>query len=652
MVIRRFIHPWIKTFLPLVLLAIMTGISFSATFNLTADVTTKTMPDGAIIPMWGFSLVSYDIGSGPVSVNGPVQIPGPELTIPPGQDLVINLTNNLPVPVSIVIPGQRTTMTPVWDDGTSGTRPSLTARVRSFTHEAQANGGTATYTWSNLKPGTYLYQSGTHPAVQVQMGLYGVLTKDAAAGPPKEVYVGKQYDNQIVLLYSAIDPNIHHSVATGHYAGIPAQTIPGYTPPPIVKSFTSTIDYWPRYFLINGESYPNVLSDPDHPIVTGERLLIRFLNAGLQTYVPTLFGGYMSLIAEDGNLYPYPKAQYSVNLPAGKTIDAIFTPQSAGSYTVIERRLNLTNKGTYSGDPSSGGMVVKFKVEGGAVTPPVANNDTYSVNSGTTLNVGAPGVLINDTGTGVLTASMVAGSGPSNGSLILNANGAFSYTPNTGFAGIDSFRYRANNEGGASNEATVSITVIGNNPPSAGDNSYSVNEDNALNVRAPGVLGNDSDPEGNPLTAILVSGVSNGTLTLNANGSFTYRPNLNFFGSDSFTYKANDGSLDSNVATVSITVNSVNDAPVANNDSASTRRNTSVTINVIANDTDVDGTIAANTVRIVNKPNKGGKAVVNADGTVTYSPRRNFRGTEVFTYTVRDNGGLTSNLATVTINVR
>jgi len=101
-----------------------------------------------------------------------------------------------------------------------------------------------------------------------------------------------------------------------------------------------------------------------------------------------------------------------------------------------------------------------------------------------------------------------------------------------------------------------------NQAPVAVGDDYSTDEDTPLNVSAPGVLGNDTDADGNPLTAVLVSGPSNGTLTLNANGSFTYAPNANFCGSDSFTYKANDGSADSNAATVTITVNCVNDPPV------------------------------------------------------------------------------------------
>ena len=141
------------------------------------------------------------------------------------------------------------------------------------------------------------------------------------------------------------------------------------------------------------------------------------------------------------------------------------------------------------------------------------------------------------------------------------------YTPAANFYGTDSFTFRVNDGELDSDAATVNVTVTAvNDAPTASGNAYTTNEDTALNIAAPGVLANDSDVENNPLTAILVSGPANGSLTLNANGSFAYTPNLNFYGSDSFTYKANDGSLNSNTVTVTITVAPVNDAPVASND--------------------------------------------------------------------------------------
>src|SRR4029434_472401 len=107
---------------------------------------------------------------------------------------------------------------------------------------------------------------------------------------------------------------------------------------------------------------------------------------------------------------------------------------------------------------------------------------------------------------------------------------------------------------------------------------YTTTEDTALNMGAPGVLANDSDVDGDTLSAVLVSQPTHGTLSLNSNGSFSYVPAANYNGSDSFTYKANDGQADSGVATVSITITAVNDAPVAVNDSYTTAEDTALNV--------------------------------------------------------------------------
>jgi FtsP/CotA-like multicopper oxidase with cupredoxin domain len=209
---------------------------------------------------------------------------------------------------------------------------NLDGRVVSFTHETPAAGGPVSYTWSNMEPGTYLYHSGTHPAAQVQMGLYGAVTKNAADGIPAEAYTGITYDDEAVIIYSEIDPALHAAVAGGTY-GTPA--------------YPSTIDYQPKYFLVNG-----VASDATTAVVTaapGDDVLIRFLNAGLKDHAPEILGSHLSVIAEDGNLYPYPREQYSLLLAAGKTLDALFTPSTAGDYPIFDRRLYRTNVSTVQG---------------------------------------------------------------------------------------------------------------------------------------------------------------------------------------------------------------------------------------------------------------------------------------------------------------
>jgi VCBS repeat-containing protein len=186
---------------------------------------------------------------------------------------------------------------------------------------------------------------------------------------------------------------------------------------------------------------------------------------------------------------------------------------------------------------------------------PVAVDDSYSVNEDATLTVGAPGVLGNDTDVegDSLTALLV--SEPAHGTLAFNANGSFKYVPSPNYNGLDSFTYKASDGSLDSGVATVTITVSPvNDAPVVVDDSYNVNEDTSLTVEAPGVLGNDTDVDGDALAAVLVSGPAHGTLTLSTNGSFVYLPATHYTGIDTFTYQAGDGQAQSDPATVTITV--------------------------------------------------------------------------------------------------
>jgi RHS repeat-associated protein len=281
---------------------------------------------------------------------------------------------------------------------------------------------------------------------------------------------------------------------------------------------------------------------------------------------------------------------------------------------------------------------------------PIVVNDAYTTDEDTLLTVSTTGVLANDTDVegNTLTAAVVAG--PTHGTLILNGDGSFTYMPELDYNGADSFTYKANDGTIDSNVATVSITVnqVNDAPVATGD-SYTTNEDTALVVSAPGILGNDNDLDHDVLSASLVigSGPANGTLTHNANGSFTYTPAANFNGTDSFTYMAYDGVASSNEATVSITVTPVNDAPVAANDLASGNEDTIITGNVLTNDTDVDADTL--TASVVTGP-ANGTLSLNADGSFTYTPADNFNGTDSFTYKAFD-GSAESTVATVNITV-
>lgn len=187
--------------------------------------------------------------------------------------------------------------------------------------------------------------------------------------------------------------------------------------------------------------------------------------------------------------------------------------------------------------------------------PTVAQNDKYSVQSGSTLTVQTPGVLVNDTGVGVLTAAIAAN--PVKGAATLNPNGGFSYTPIPGFAGADSFTYTASNGVMTSAPATVAITVT---PavPVAVDDRYVVKPGKTLTVKAPGVFANDQGS--GKLTATLVRNATQGSLALSANGSFTYTPLAGRIGTDSFSYTAKNRAGRSSPATVTLSLGSCADA--------------------------------------------------------------------------------------------
>jgi hypothetical protein len=306
----------------------------------------------------------------------------------------------------------------------------------------------------------------------------------------------------------------------------------------------------------------------------------------------------------------------------------------------------LANDGQTNSDPATVTITVLTN------RPPVANGDSYSLVSGRTLTVSAPGILSNDTvGWGTnLTAVLV--SGTAHGTFSLNTNGGFTYTATNHFIGTDSFTYEANDGVTNSVPATVTINVTTNYPPVANNDSYNTITNATLSVAAPGVLGNDTDANGDSLTSVLVSGPAHGILTLTNNGGFSYTPANNFSGTDGFTYQASDGLTNSSPATVtiSITTTAVNHSPVANNDTYSTVVNTALTVGapgILANDTDLDGDSL--TAILVSGPTNG-TLNLNTNGGFSYTPTNNFVGTDSFIYKASD-GSTNSNPATVTITV-
>ncbi|KKW23876.1 MAG: Outer membrane adhesin-like protein [Candidatus Kaiserbacteria bacterium GW2011_GWA2_52_12] len=274
------------------------------------------------------------------------------------------------------------------------------------------------------------------------------------------------------------------------------------------------------------------------------------------------------------------------------------------------------------------------------------------------------GVLVNDTDTEGDPLTAIVEDDPANGTLTLDADGSFTYVPDADFNGTDTFTYRANDGAIDSGEAIVTIIINPvNDAPVAVADTYTVDEDAVLNVDAvSGVLANDSDMDGDTITATLVDDVINGALTLNADGSFTYTPTTNYNGPDSFTYKTSDGTLDSNTVTVDITVDAVNDGPVAIDDAYDVLEDATLNVDaasgVLENDTDID-TNDVLTVSAVNGNSEKvdtdvvlahGTVHVNADGSFTYTPDADFNGTDSFTYTAFDQT-TNSSAGTVTVTI-
>jgi len=473
-------------------LALAGSSALAAEYWLRAAPTTVPVPNPAgppamiDVPMWGYAKCNID-GINGFNACDPVTVPGPALTVPAGEGLTVHLRNDLARPTSLVITGQPlntlssalAATRPVWDGGATGPRTLVTQRVRSFTNETPV-GAEVDYSWPAIQPGTYLYQSGTQPQVQVQMGLYGAMSKNAAdAVPgttptPAQAYASVAYDNQATLLYSEVDPLLHKVINLGGYGADCSTPNWAGTDPPST-CVTSAIDYAPRYFLINGKVYPD-LSLIFSPLGNPGTTLLRLLNAGLTTQVPMINGAQWTVVAEDGKPYPYRRSQYTALLPAAKTMDVLFMPDIGGAtYSIMDRRLGLSNAGQ-----SNGGMLVKVQYgalgsAGGSAanSAPIALSDSYSSIAGVTLNVGAPeGVLnqLHDVG-GTMTPDydpdhlplpikVVAAGGPTDhGTYTLNTNGSFSYTPTPGYVGDDTFAYQVTDGDKLSSAATVTITL-------------------------------------------------------------------------------------------------------------------------------------------------------------------------------------------------
>ena len=349
-----------------------------------------------------------------------------------------------------------------------------------------------------------------------------------------------------------------------------------------------------------------------------------------------------------GSSITVPTVNAGSPLAPGASVDValLFGIQQTGAYEI-----HLSAEALPAGGASGPDAVMACDTEGCGVAP-VASGDTSSINEDTALNVFAPGVLGNDSDGDGDGLSAVLDTDVTHGTLALNADGSFVYTPDPNYHGPDSFTYHASDGSHASNVVTVDITVndVNDAPVAVGD-GYATAEDTPLTVLpASGVLANDSDPDGDPITAVLDTNASHGQVVLDADGGFTYTPNQNENGPDSFTYHAHDATDDSAPVVVTIDVSPANDAPTATDDGYATDEDTPLTVpatGVLGNDADVDldGITAALDTDALH-----GHVELAADGGFLYTPNANYHGPDSFTYRAND-GTVDSNVATVSITV-
>ena len=278
---------------------------------------------------------------------------------------------------------------------------------------------------------------------------------------------------------------------------------------------------------------------------------------------------------------------------------------------------------------------------------PVAHNDVATTDEDTNVTIN---VLANDTDIDGDTLQVISVGPASHGSVAIDGNSSVKYTPNSNFNGTDTFTYQVTDPSGAGSYATVTVTVTPvNDAPVAHDDNTTLDEDSGSHVID--VLTNDTDIDaGDTLTVFSVTQPTYGSVTIgNGSSNVSYTPNANFNGIDTFTYKAKDASgLTSATATVTVTVDPVNDAPVANDSNISAIKNAQYSGTLSANDIDGD----ALTYRIVSQTDANGTVAI-ADihtGAFTYDPANDFTGDASFTFNVND-GTLTSNTATVVIHM-
>ena len=361
--------------------------------------------------------------------------------------------------------------------------------------------------------------------------------------------------------------------------------------------------------------------------------------------------GFFDGVIDEARVWNYPRTIGQIS--RGRNFEIANAPGllgrwsfNAGTGTVLADSTGHGINGTVTGAGFAWVAGVPFPTQGNSAPAAVADAVSTPEDSAAVI-----AVVSNDTDADGDVLTVTSAGAALHGTTVLGANGSITYTPAANYNGPDSFTYGLSDNQGGVSTGTVTLTVTPvNDAPVAANDAYSAAEDAPLTIPAPGVLGNDSDLDLDPLSAVVVTPPAHGVLTLNADGSFTYTPAANYDGGDSFTYRASDGVAQSGLATVTISVANANDAPVGAPDAYTATEDTTLTVaapGVLGNDTDGDD----DPISVVPLASPAhGSLTLNTDGSLVYTPAPNFNGVDTFTYVVTD-GTLESAPVTVTITV-
>ena len=369
--------------------------------SLYAGAGSTTLPGSSTpVPVWGYTAN----GSTPTSPGGPTLIVNQDDVV------TVTLTNNLTENTALLFQGQDMI-------------PDLTG--------AAAGGGTKSYTFTASRPGTYLYEAGLLPNAQhqVAMGLYGALVVrpvDGTTPIANQAYASAStaFDEEAVLVLSDIDPALNNNANPAAF---------------------DMRNYAPKYFLINGQVYPNTTPIPT---AAGNKVLLRYVNAGLQAYSMTLLGLRQNAIAVDGSPFAYGRTVVAESIAPGQTADMIVSVPAAAAgdskFALYDGNLMLHNNKANNAAGGFGGMLTFLTIGG---TAPVGGPVTSNV---------------------AITPSPTNGSGPATLSAMLTASTGASLTAAEYFVdtvGTSGGGCTISGASGTTANVSIDIPISGSAPP-------------------------------------------------------------------------------------------------------------------------------------------------------------------------------------------